>query len=193
MAVFYMGLGPYITDAWVYHSPFEYLFIQGIWGEYGRLDLAMRNRSSSASQTKRPRPSIGRGPCTAPMVRAVLMAAAISSTVSENARRTSECGTLAPARIAAWERLGTQQPTGTRRMRATGETAPTKRGPLLPLVSSPQPPRPRDPSSPPPVANLPGARRPLRAGSETDKERDRGGITPWHSRTMALQDRVRRF
>jgi len=26
MAAFYLGLGPYITDAWVYHSPFEYLF-----------------------------------------------------------------------------------------------------------------------------------------------------------------------
>jgi uncharacterized SAM-binding protein YcdF (DUF218 family) len=26
MAVFYLGLGPYITDAWVRHSPFWYLF-----------------------------------------------------------------------------------------------------------------------------------------------------------------------
>ncbi|MDA8335370.1 MAG: hypothetical protein M0Z41_10350, partial [Peptococcaceae bacterium] len=26
MAAFYLGLGPYITDAWVRHSPFWYLF-----------------------------------------------------------------------------------------------------------------------------------------------------------------------
>ena len=26
MAAFYLGLGPYITDAWVWHSPFWYLF-----------------------------------------------------------------------------------------------------------------------------------------------------------------------